>query len=100
MAGQAVGSIISGGCILSGGIVRGSVLGRGVNAKGESVIEDSVVLDSCIVGRHCKIRRTILDENVTVQDGECIGHDLEHDRIRHHVTATGIVVVTNSSAPR
>ena len=27
--GQAVGSIISGGCILSGGTVRGSVLGRG-----------------------------------------------------------------------
>jgi glucose-1-phosphate adenylyltransferase len=98
--GQAVGSIISGGCILSGGIVRGSVLGRGVNTKGQSVIEDSVVLDNCIVGRQCKIRRAILDENATVQDGECIGHDLEHDRIRHHVTATGIVVVTSGSASR
>jgi glucose-1-phosphate adenylyltransferase len=98
--GQAIGSVISGGCILSGGIVRGSVLGRGVNAQSESVIEDSVVLDNCIVGRGCKIRRAILDENVTVQDGECIGHDLEHDRIRHHVTATGIVVVTSGSASR
>lgn len=97
-SGQAVGSIISGGCILSGGTVRGSVLGRGVNAKGESVIEDSVVLDNCIVGRQCKIRRAILDENVTVRDGECIGHDLEHDRIRHHVTDAGIVVVTKRSA--
>ena len=98
--GQAVGSIISGGCILSGGMVRGSVLGRGVNAKGESVIEDSVVLDNCIVGRQCKIRRAILDENVIVQDGDYIGHDLEHDRIRHHVTDTGIVVVTSGSASR
>ena len=76
------------------------MLGRGVNAKGKSVIEDSVVLDNCIVGRQCKIRRAILDENVTVQDGECIGHDLEHDRIRHHVTATGIVVVTSSSVSK
>jgi glucose-1-phosphate adenylyltransferase len=98
--GQAIGSIISGGCILSGGIVRGSVLGRGVNVKDESVVEDSVVLDNCIVGRQCKIRRAILDENVTVQDGECIGHDLEHDRIRHHVTAAGIVVVTSGSASK
>jgi glucose-1-phosphate adenylyltransferase len=98
--GQAVGSIVSGGCILSGGIVRGSVLGRGVSTKGESVVEDSVMLDNCIVGRQCKIRRAILDENVTVRDGECIGHDLEHDRIRHHVTDTGIVVVTSSSANR
>jgi ADP-glucose pyrophosphorylase len=47
-----------------------------------------------------KIRRAILDENVTVQDGECIGHDLEHDRIRHHVTATGIVVVTSCASPK
>jgi glucose-1-phosphate adenylyltransferase len=98
--GQAVGSIISGGCILSGGIVCGSVLGRGVNAKGKSVIEDSVVLDNCVVGQQCKIRRAILDENVTVRDGDYIGHDLEHDRIRHHVTDTGIVVVTRSSASR
>lgn len=96
--GQAVGSIISGGCILSGSMVRGSVLGRGVNAKGESVIEDSVVLDNCIVGRQCKVRRAILDENVTVRDGECIGHDPEHDRIRHHVTDTGIVIATKRSA--
>jgi glucose-1-phosphate adenylyltransferase len=96
--GQAEGSIISGGCILSGGIVRGSVLGRGVNIKSESIIEDSVLLDNCIVGRQCKIRRAILDENVTVQDGECIGYDLEHDRIRHHVTEAGIIVVTSSSA--
>ena len=96
--GQAVGSIISGGCILSGGAVRGSVLGRGVNTKGGTVIEDSIVLDNCAVGRRCKIRRAILDENVTVHDGESIGHDLELDRTRHHVTDTGIVVVTSSSA--
>jgi glucose-1-phosphate adenylyltransferase len=96
--GQAVGSIISGGCILSGGAVRGSVLGRGVNTKSGCVIEDSIVLDSCVVGRRCKIRRAILDENVTVHDGESIGHDLELDRTRHHVTDTGIVVVTSSSA--
>ena len=96
--GQAVGSIISGGCILSGGTVRGSVLGRGVSTKGGSVIEDSIVLDNCVVGRRCKIRRAILDENVTVHDGECIGHDLERDRTRYHVTETGIVVVTGSSA--
>lgn len=96
--GQAVGSIISGGCILSGGTVRGSVLGRGVNTKSGCVIEDSIVLDNCVVGRRCKIRRAILDENVTVHDGESIGHDLELDRTRHHVTDTGIVVVTSSSA--
>ena len=96
--GQATGSVVSGGCILSGGIVRGSVLGRGANVQSGSIIEDSIVLDNCIIGRQCKIRRAILDENVTVCDGVCIGYDLEHDRACHHVTETGIVVVTSSSA--
>ena len=51
-----------------------------------------------MIGRNCKIRRAILDENVTILDGELIGYDLEHDRIVHHVTETGIVVVTRNSA--
>jgi len=80
-AGEATGSIVSGGCILSGGIVRGSVLGRGVNVKGQSLIEDSIVLDNCIVGRQCKIRRAILDENLSIRDGESIGYDPERDSL-------------------
>ena len=93
--GQAVGSIVSGGCILAGGTVRGSVLGRNTYVKGGAVVEDSVVLDSCVIGRHCKIRHAILDENITISDGERIGYDLEHDRNRYHVTDTGIVIVAN-----
>jgi len=41
------------------------------------------------------IRRAILDENVTIPDGECIGYDLEHDRNHYHVTDSGIVIVPN-----
>ena len=93
--GQAVGSIVSGGCILAGGTVRDSVLGRNTYVKGGAVVEDSVVLDSCVIGRHCKIRHAILDENITISDGERIGYDLEHDRNRYHVTDTGIVIVAN-----
>jgi glucose-1-phosphate adenylyltransferase len=93
--GQAVGSIVSGGCILAGGTVRGSVLGRNTYVTGGAVVEDSVVLDSCVIGRHCKIRHAILDENITISDGERIGYDLEHDRNRYHVTDTGIVIVAN-----
>ena len=96
--GQAIGSIICGGCILAGGVVRGSVLGRGVHVLSGSIVEDSIVLDNCIIGRHCRIRRTILDENVTLDDGVSVGHNLEQDRARHHVTETGIVVVTSPSA--
>jgi glucose-1-phosphate adenylyltransferase len=95
---QAIGSVISGGCILSGGVVRGSVLGRGVHVQSGATVEDSILFDNCIVGRQCKIRRAILDENVTLRDGVRVGYDLEQDRAYHHVTETGIVVVTSHTA--
>lgn len=95
---QAIGSIISGGCVLSGGIVRGSVLGRGVQLRSGAVVENSIIFDNCIIGRQCQIRRAILDENVTLKDGASIGYDLERDRASHHVTETGIVVVTSRTA--
>lgn len=97
---EAIGSIISGGCILSGGKVRGSVLGRGVHVHSGAVIEDSIVFDNCTVGRQCKIRRAILEENVRLGDGASVGYDLEQDRACHYVTETGIVVVTSRTANR
>ena len=49
--GQAIDSIVSGGCILSGGTVRNSVLGRGVRVHSGALVEDSVILDNCDIGR-------------------------------------------------
>jgi len=91
--GQAIDSIVSGGCILSGGIVRNSVLGRGVRVHAGAVVEDSVILDGCDIGRRARVRRSILDKNVRVPQDACIGYDLERDRRYHHVTESGIVVV-------
>ncbi len=91
--GEAVDSIVSGGCILSGGRVRNSVLGRGVKVHAGAVVEDSVILDNCDIGRRAKIRRAILDKNVQVPPDTLIGYNLEEDRARYHVTETGLVVV-------
>ena len=96
--GSAVGSIVSGGCIFSGGTVRGSVVGRGVRVMGESIVEDSIVLDNCVIGAGCRIRRAILDEGVTVPDGQHIGYDVEEDRRKHHVSESGIVVCSRRIA--
>lgn len=91
--GQAIDSIVAGGCILSGGIVRNSVLGRGVKVHAGAIVEDSVILDNCDIGRRAKVRHSILDKNVRVPQDACIGFDLERDRRYHHVTESGIVVV-------
>ena len=91
--GEAIDSIVSGGCILSGGRVRIPSWARGVKVHAGAAVEDSVILDNCDIGRRAKIRRAILDKNVRVPEDATIGYDAEQDRRLYHVTETGIVVV-------
>ena len=73
------------------------ILGRSVKIHSGCLVEDSILFDNCTIGANCRIRRAIIDENVEVPDGECIGYDLERDRTRHHISDTGIIVVTKKS---
>jgi glucose-1-phosphate adenylyltransferase len=92
--GEAIDSIVSGGCILSGGVVRKSVLARGVRVHTGALVEGCVIMDNCDIGRHAKVRRAILDKNVCVPENAQIGYDLDADRARGwHVTDSGIVVI-------
>jgi glucose-1-phosphate adenylyltransferase len=98
--GEAIDSIVSGGCILSGGTVRNSVLSRGVKVHAGAQVDDCIILDNCDIGRRAKIRRAILDKNVRVPEDAVIGYDLESDRERgHFVTESGIVVVAGNRSP-
>ena len=45
------------------------------------------------VGRHARIRRTIIDKGVVVPPGMRIGYDVDEDRKRFTVSESGIVVV-------
>jgi glucose-1-phosphate adenylyltransferase len=94
--GQAIDSIVSAGCLLSGGVVRNSVLSRFVRVHAGALVEDCVLLDNCDIGRRAKIRRAILDKNVRVPEDATIGYDLERDRLNHHVTESGIVVIAGN----
>ncbi len=92
--GEALDSIVSGGCILSGGVVRKSVLGRGVRVHTGALVEGCVIMDNCDIGRRAKVRRAILDKNVRIPEDTSVGYDLDGDRARGwHVTDSGIVVI-------
>lgn len=92
--GEALDSIVSGGCILSGGLVKKSVLGRAVRVHTGAVVDGCVIMDNCDIGRYAKVRRAILDKNVRVPEGGTVGYDLDADRARGwHVTESGIVVI-------
>ncbi len=98
--GEAIDSIVSGGCILSGGLVRQSVLGRGVRVHTGAVVEGCVIMDNCDIGRHARLQRAILDKNVRIPPNTEVGFDLEADRARGwHVTDSGIVVIGRQHSP-
>jgi glucose-1-phosphate adenylyltransferase len=97
--GEAIDSIVSGGCILSGGHVKNSILGRGVRVHAGAHVEDSVIMDNCDIGRRSKVRRAVLDQNVRLPEDTVIGYDAAMDRKLYHVTETGIVVVEGARTP-
>lgn len=93
--GCAIDSVVSGGVIISGSEVRRSVLFSRVRVNSYSQIEDTVLLPGVTTGRHCKIRRTILDRGCQVPEGMIIGHDNKKDKANgFRISEKGIVLVT------
>jgi len=91
--GRATDSLISEGCILSGGHAHHCILSPRVRINSYAYVEDSIIFEDVNVGRHCKIRRAIIDKHVDIPAGTVIGFDPEEDRRRFQVTETGIVVI-------
>jgi glucose-1-phosphate adenylyltransferase len=97
--GQALDSIISGGCIVSGSRVSGSILCPNVRVHSFCEIEQAILMPGVRVGRHARIRRAIIDRDVLIPRGALIGFNAEEDRRRHTVTDGGVVVVTAEDEP-
>lgn len=95
--GRAINSVVTDGCIISGGTVRGSVLGRNVRVHSYSEVIDSVVLDNVEIGRGARVRRAIVDQDVVIAPEASIGYNLTEDRLRFHVTDSGIVVISKGT---
>jgi glucose-1-phosphate adenylyltransferase len=92
--GTALDSLVSSGCIVSGGTVRDSVLSPNVRVNSYAEVESSIVFSHVDIGRHCRIRRAIIDRDVHIPEGTVIGYDTESDRQKYFVTESGITVVT------
>jgi glucose-1-phosphate adenylyltransferase len=92
--GESLDSMVSMGCIISGGVVRNSVLSPDVRVNSYSHVDTSILCSHVNVGRHCRIRKAIIDRDVHIPEGTVIGYDTEADRQKYHVTDSGITVVT------
>ena len=93
---MAVDSMVSGGVIVSGATVRRSVLFTGVQVHSYSTVEKSVILPQASIGRHCKLRKVILDEGCHLPPHTIIGYDAKEDARRFHRSPEGVVLVTHA----
>ena len=91
--GQAIDSIVCGGCIISGGRVARSVLSPGVRINSFSLVEDSILMEGVNVGRGARIRRAIIEKGVHIDEELEIGCDPEADAARFTVTENGVTIV-------
>jgi glucose-1-phosphate adenylyltransferase len=92
--GTAVDSMVAMGCVISGGTVKGSVLSPDVRVNSYSQVEASILFSHVNVGRHCRIRKAIIDRDVHIPEGTVIGYDTEEDKKKYFVSEGGITVVT------
>ncbi|GGO73630.1 glucose-1-phosphate adenylyltransferase [Bowmanella pacifica] len=93
--GMATNSMVSGGCVISGARIRGSLLFSEVTVSDYSKVEDSVILPGVHIGKHCHIRKAIIDRGVDIPDGTQIGINKDDDLARgFRVTSKGVTLVT------
>jgi len=97
--GQAIESLVSGGCIVSGAVYR-SVLFSQVRVHSHSSVNWSVLLPGVQIGRRARVHRAVLDRDCVVPDGMVIGEDAAADAARFHRTESGIVLVTRDMLAR
>ena len=94
--GQAIESLVSGGCIISGARVAHSVLFSSVLVRSYSQVEHSVVLPGVQINRHCRVRKAVIDRGCQIPEGLVIGEDAAADAARFHRSEAGVVLVTRA----
>ena len=98
--GQAINTMVSGGCIVSGSIVSNSVLFSSVRVHSFCVIDQAVLLPEVTIGRGCRLSRVVVDRGCSVPEGLVIGEDPVADAARFERTENGVVLVTKDMLNR
>jgi glucose-1-phosphate adenylyltransferase len=96
--GMAVNSVITAGVIISGASVSNSVVSQDVRVNSYSEVDASIIFSHVNIGRHCHIRKAIIDRDVHIPEGTVIGYDPVEDKRRYFVTPSGLTIVTRDAS--
>jgi glucose-1-phosphate adenylyltransferase len=97
--GQALESMVSGGCIISGELNR-SLLFSKCRVHSHSVVNWSVMLPHVEVGRHVRLNRVVVDRGCRLPDGLVVGEDPVEDARRFRRTESGVTLITQAMLNR
>ncbi len=94
--GNAVSSMVSGGCIISGSQLERCLFFTGVRSHSYSTLEGVVALPYAEIGRRAKLTNVVLDRGVKIPEGMVVGEDPELDAKRFRRTEGGVCLITQS----
>lgn len=94
--GEAVSSLVSGGCIISGGALNQTLLSTRAYVHSYARLDGAVVLPDVHVGRAARLTRVVVDRGVHIPPGLVVGEDAAVDAARFFRTENGVTLITQS----
>ena len=94
--GEAISSLVSGGCIISGARLRRTLLFNGVHVHSYAQVENALILPDADIGRGARLRNVIVEKGVRIPPGLVVGEDPDEDERRFSRTEKGICLITRS----
>ncbi len=98
--GQAVSSMVSGGCVISGSSLQQCLLFTGVKTHSFSHLNGVVALPYAEINRNANLTNTVVDRGVKIPHGLIVGQDPELDARRFRRTANGVCLITQPMIDR
>ena len=98
--GTALGSLVSGGCIISGTEIRDSLLFTMVHTNSYASLDRAVVLPHVYVARSARLSKVVIDRGVHIPEGLVVGEDPVEDGKWFRVSEGGVTLITQDMLDR
>ena len=92
--GEAISSLVSGGCIISGARITRSLVFTGSRIHSFSTIHEAVILPYVRIGRGARLKKVVVDAGVSIPEGLVVGEDPVLDAKRFRRTEEGVTLIT------
>jgi len=92
--GNAVSSLVSGGCIISGSQLEHCLLYTGVRTHSFAKLDGVIAMPYVEIGRNAQLTKVVIDRGVKIPAGLVVGEDPELDEKRFRRSPGGVCLIT------